>query len=258
MRRPAVFLSIGLAMTSGLGGQATHDTLTVPKDSVDLVRRALPGLANTLRHLSTVEEGYRTHAGRYANDPGLLPLARASEPGIRFAILWADSTGWSAVAIHDSLPGAVCALSGGRLPSVIAADSATPGVLCRFQEDVVVYRDGGRQPAIVADTKTSEVQDQPQQTCPQHFVIPAEIRFIVNQSPPQTVVAQFMIDTLGHPEVPKLTITRSMSAAATVAALVFLDQCSYTPARINGRRVRWLVEQPVTIGRPLLGGLAPR
>jgi protein TonB len=64
------------------------------------------------------------------------------------------------------------------------------------------------------------------------------------------VVARFVVDTTGRVEPQTVTIVRSSHPLFTAAVRAALPRSRYSPAELNGRRVRQVVLLPVRFARP--------
>lgn len=71
---------------------------------------------------------------------------------------------------------------------------------------------------------------------------------------PGLVVAEFVVDTLGHVEESTFNIVSSTNPLFSEAVRVALPRAGYEPARRDGRRVRQLVHQPFDFARPVRKG----
>jgi protein TonB len=66
------------------------------------------------------------------------------------------------------------------------------------------------------------------------------------------VLAQFVVDTLGHAEMSTFTLLRSTAPEFTNAVRVTLPVINFSPAEVSHRKVRQLVQMPFEFC--LLGG----
>ena len=67
---------------------------------------------------------------------------------------------------------------------------------------------------------------------------------------PGRVIAEFVVDALGHVETETFGVVSSTDKLFTEAVRKALPDVQYTPARIDGRAVRQLVHQPFTFSPP--------
>jgi hypothetical protein len=63
---------------------------------------------------------------------------------------------------------------------------------------------------------------------------------------PGQVLAEFVVDTLGHVELDTFGVISSTNPKFTQAVQRVLPEWAYAPAMLNGKRVRQLVQQPFT------------
>ena len=61
-----------------------------------------------------------------------------------------------------------------------------------------------------------------------------------------TVLTQFVLDTAGHVAPGTMKILRSTDPLLNMAATLVVQGCHYTAARMNGRPVAVIIQQPVT------------
>src|SRR5260370_27307036 len=110
---------------------AQHDTPSAlaSRDSA-LVRRHGPLLISTLRRFADAQMAYRTTRGGYSGTLVGLKPQFVLPMGVDLAILRADDASWRAVAVHDSVPGLACRMTGGG-PSAVPEDTAPGRLLCR-------------------------------------------------------------------------------------------------------------------------------
>jgi TonB family protein len=85
---------------------------------------------------------------------------------------------------------------------------------------------------------TKPVRQAPGSKAPRY---PVELRAAGVQG---EVLAQFVVDTLGQPDVKTFKVLRSSHGLLTDAVQTALPDMRFTPAEVNGRKVRQLVQQP--------------
>ena len=61
---------------------------------------------------------------------------------------------------------------------------------------------------------------------------------------PGQVLAEFVVDTLGHVEIDTFGVISSTNPKFTQAVQRVLPEWAFAPAMLNGKRVRQLVQQP--------------
>lgn len=147
---------------------------------------------------------------------------------------------WDAVAYGVFQPGS----KGGR---VVRAVLRVPVMFARAESrDDVLIKKG----QIPANVLTEAVVDQrPELVAFGRLVYPESLRLARVTG---SVVLEFILDTLGHPEPDSYRIVSSPEPAMSAAAIRAAQEAQYRPARVGGRAVRVLVNQPInfTIPRP--------
>lgn len=110
-----------LVLAPGQAQQAPQRTVagpSAPKRDAPSEERIYHLLRRQLRALLAAQEEVRAARGRYAQGfgSGAEAVAFAPPPGVTITFAFADSGGWSAVAIHAALPGKSCVLWAGTVP----------------------------------------------------------------------------------------------------------------------------------------------
>jgi hypothetical protein len=245
----AVFVGAALALAPAGAAHAQVDGTrpAIRRESVErldsLELATLNAMIASLEGLDKAERAFHAAAGRFSDQLSGLGLEVPVPRPVRLAVLWADSSGWRAVAGHDGLPQAVCSIARGTMANVIAlhGDSTPGGVRCHLAgHELSVVGGSGRFPPGT-EVKT---EDPPKPRCGRVQVSQEGMRAI---GPRQRVLLEFMLDTTGHPELRNLRVLRAASFGGAVAALQILDLCTFRPARANGSPISVLVRMPVDL-----------
>jgi hypothetical protein len=105
----------------------------VPPDSV-LVRAVTAALRSDLRNFITAQEAYFADHVTYAPTlPAMASLYRPSR-GVTLVVLVSGTTGHSEIAIHERVPGLVCATFVGNAPAPLGRGDEGQ-VVCRGQPE---------------------------------------------------------------------------------------------------------------------------
>jgi len=99
---------------------------------------------------------------------------------------------------------------------------------------------------LVASLKvyTAEQVDIPARSDSLSRVQPQYPEALLFTGVPGQVLAEFVVDTLGHVEFDTFGVISSTNPKFTVAVQRALPEWNYAPAMLNGKRVRQLVQQP--------------
>ncbi len=220
---------------------AQHDTLSerASRDSM-LVTQYGPILFGTLRRLAEAQVAYRESRGSYSATLAALEPPVFVPRGVNVAVLRADSAGWRAAGVHDSVPGLECRMTGGSSTSV--PEDTTPGrLLCRtLRLGVLALSDT----AIAFQFQPRDRHKPPAVSCVRSTLTP-QMRMLIHE--PHRVLLEFMVGRDGKPEIAGLTVLESNGAEYTRVALEVLERCRFEPGQTNGKPVPALVELPVNV-----------
>jgi hypothetical protein len=227
----------GLALPASMLAQ--RDTLAV-RESV-LVTRHTPVLVRTLRRLADAQTAYFAQHRHYSATLDTLGLAVDLAPGVNVAILFTDSAGWSAVGVHDSVPGLECWMTDEQRPPR-PEDSLTGRLHCKSR----------RLGTFAPDSLTFAVSPGPSFRAPE----PSALCYRQRMTPimaahfptRQQGLIEFMLGSDGKPEISGLIVVESSSAELTTVGLELVEKCQFRPAQVYGKPVRALIRLPIRLG----------
>lgn len=102
--------------------------IAIPKFTNTKGKAYLAQLKTDLRNLATVEEAFYYDSTYYVDDDRLIALNRYREStGVTVTTLQATPGGWSARAVHASLPGMTCYLFYGNVTPVGPSGGSSEG-----------------------------------------------------------------------------------------------------------------------------------
>ncbi len=102
-------------------------SIAIPKWASVRERAYLASIKSDLKNLATLQDVY--HNGNYTYSTSFTDLEFGPSDGITLVIGDAAGTGWSASAVHQGLPGEVCAMyHGGSAP--VAPATVESVVMC--------------------------------------------------------------------------------------------------------------------------------
>lgn len=99
--------------------------IAIPRFLGSKQRAYLVSMKSDLRNLVTAQEAYASAGGGYATAPS--QLSYATSPGVSVTILSADSSGWSAKAVHTATT-KTCGIYMGTAAAPIAGGGAGEAV----------------------------------------------------------------------------------------------------------------------------------
>lgn len=238
-----VLLSL-TAFSQGL--QAQRDSIRL--DSATYARWSQARLSAVLKAVDSAEAAFHAHYGRYTMVSDSLGLER-SVGGTWSAVLWADSTGWRAVAANWGVADGACVVSGGSFEPVTGTDSLPPGIRCTVKDAPTWVPSEAVIDSVAADRSIGRVkhhQEKPNEECPPIQLTPDGLQALRRN--PQHLVVDFLIDSTGEPEVRRLRVTGGTEFNGPEGAMETLAKCHFRPARIDSRPVEVLAEMPVNLG----------
>ncbi len=170
---------------------------------------------------------------------------------LNVAILSADSSGWRAIALHDSVPGLVCGIFEGAERQPLPAWAEAGGVACwtrSVREIRVAIRPIDGEPSFDFGTEQPRDERPPAPNSRCSWNLSDELRNRVAGR--DSVVVQFVLGPDGRPEADGFTILKSRDVLFSATAVELADKCRYRAGRLNGNPVRVLVRQPMEFRSP--------
>jgi hypothetical protein len=169
---------------------------------------------------------------------------RAPDSGPRVVLLVDSDSGWSEIAFHDSLPGAVCGVYYGSVPPPLDPHASSGQVVCRGMDPATLP------PAdpmlniqrLHLDTELSAHERPRTLACGEVKGLPDE------HGPKQWAWIRAVIDTAGRLLPTPIRVVKAPNFMVVREALWVIQNCRYSPGHINNVPVETSVVIPVMIG----------
>ena len=244
MRSRAILL---LLLTPGPGwAQESRDP-----DSAMVVRLS----AQMTYHFSVLAAAEWRRYGTHLDFVPLTPrlpdeLPELAHDGFATVFLEASDSGWSAVVLHDSLPGTACGTYVGNV-AVANRPSTAPGeIACTGDKGRLVHPGPVSLQVMHILFASDPTLDAPPKIvgCPE-VDLPKDLR-----QPLRHVRMISMIDPNGTVSPAPVRVLDAPSFRYAAAAIVVLEQCRWRPGYRDRLAVRTAVRLPDVLGRDILVG----
>lgn len=180
---------------------------------------AFAELRGALDRLAGAQEEFRElNRGFAVNTWQLAQLHQWEEQGgVTIAIIDANDSGWSGVAIHRALPALRCVVT----VAVGAASRSEPS--CSGEPDLLVLTDPNPTGFELQLRNGNRLSAQ----CPADIPSPAAGR----------VLLEFNLDKRGRPDLHRVRVAESTDIRLSYVALKMLSRCRFAPAVVDGEKV---------------------
>jgi hypothetical protein len=158
-----------------------------------------------------------------------------ADPSIQVLVLGADSAGWSAMAASSRMADYVCVEIQGHAVVPVMTETSNGRPVCGSAEGGFGAPGGARGRGL-ADRPPSQSCPPLQLTSAGRFAVP---RF-------EQVQLQMVLDSTG-PDPSYVRLTGGSTFNIDEIALEVLSHCHYTPARLNGRPIRTMIDVPIRV-----------
>jgi len=196
------------------------DAAAQTEPSASVRDRVFDELRGALQRLGASEEAFRDRVKSYASSTWELAQQDgwSEVEGTTAIVVDADDSSWSAAAFSRALPGLRCTVGPRRIGEPAA--EAT----CTGNADYLVLNELVPSPFEIELRNTNRMAAQ----CPSQIASRATGRVLI----------EFTLDNHGEPDFAGVRITESSDIRLSYVAIQMLSRCKFSPAEIDGHKVR--------------------
>ncbi len=188
-------------------------------------------------NLAAVEWNHFAESLYFTKEP-----ADSNADGVVIVLVAAADTGWSAIALSDSLPGAVCGVFYGRVKPPLDS-RAPPGVITCAGDWAELLHPG----AVLVDTTRVFLADDPDLDPPHLSACPTFNVSKAMRRNSEQVLVELVIAPDGTAQTAPIKVVQSSTLAVARVAILIAQQCAYAPGHVGSRAVRTVVRVPIRL-----------